>query len=259
MWSGELRSWIVQRGQITGRIYQSFDDSHCGWGTVDRWYRDYHDGTFITVSAPMYEEKNYYRVVGRDSRSGKQVSFIMVKNLAQTKVTFDYADGWMIFPDYWKALEYCRTVIPRKNVVVYRIWTQHKLRYTISVRKPMSITEDNEEQKDANVVPLVPKPKLSVITGGRDNTGNWLLNLKEGSVFLCRHKKDDKEFILVQFHIKKKWSMAVWLHSNFPMHQSGDYFVHSLKFSQQHDLVELQQDGDDDGIRGQDEEGRTED
>lgn len=111
----------------------------------------------------------------------------------------------------------------------------------------MSIIDD-EEDKD-NVVPM---PQLSVISGGRDNTGNWLMGLQESSVFLCRHKKKqpglDEDFILVQFHIKKKWNMAVWLHSNFPMHQSGDYIVHSLRFSQQHELVELLQDGEPDTL-----------
>jgi hypothetical protein len=117
----------------------------------------------------------------------------------------------------------------------------------------MTITED-DEPKEAKVVPL---PKLSVITGGRDSTGNWLINLQEGSVFLCRlrgtSKDKDIDFILLQFHIKKKWQMGVWLHSNFPYNQAGDFIVHSLAFSQHHELVELLQDGepegDDDGVR----------
>jgi hypothetical protein len=119
--------------------------------------------------------------------------------------------------------------------------------------KDMTIIEDNPPDKEAEVIPI--SPKLSMISGGKDNTGNWLMSLAEGSVFSCRHRKDEKEFICVQFHIRKKWSMTVWLHSNFPMHQTGDYLVHSLRFSQQHDLVDLMQDGADDDIRRQDEEG----
>ena len=75
--------------------------------------------------------------------------------------------------------------------------------YKFQEDNEMTITEDDKEDKEADIIPM---PQLSIISGGRDSTGNWLMGLAEGSVFLCRHKKDDKEFILVQFHIKKKWN-----------------------------------------------------
>jgi hypothetical protein len=123
--------------------------------------------------------------------------------------------------------------------------------YPYCLEARMSITND-EDKEEAEVI---PHPKLSIISGGRDNTSNWLMSLKEGSVFFCRSNKDEKDFTVLQFHIIRKWDMTVILHSNFPMNQEGDFPVHSLKFSQQHTMVDLIQDGESEyDFRRQDEE-----
>jgi hypothetical protein len=87
---------------------------------------------------------------------------------------------------------------------------------------------------------------LRIVPGGKDGSGNWLIGLKEGTVFLTRPVKTDNKnilsFELLQFHIKMKWKRAVWLHRNFP-HANEDIFVDSIIFSQQFELIEIQQDG----------------
>ena len=89
---------------------------------------------------------------------------------------------------------------------------------------------------------LKAEPVLRIVPGGRDGDGNWLIGLNEGCVFLTRELGSDKTFLLLQFHIMKKWKRAVWLHRNFP-HANEDIFVDSLVFSNTFELIEIQEDG----------------
>lgn len=277
MWTGEIREWYIIQGELTGKIYDSKNCLYTNW--------EYPDGTFISIRIYHFPDPGRLKYVTYLKANGADLLNETLSNYMQ--MTCCDREGW-----YWDVKQtgtwnpcplHFKLRVPKevkethkfilksgcmvseypigynyyyRNGIDYReLSYHHKDSYWLNKfreeKKKMTITEDDAD-KEAEVIPM---PKLSVITGGRDNTGNWLMALKESTVFLCRHKKDDKEFILVQFHVKKKWNMAVWLHSNFPMHQAGDYFVHSLKFSQQHELVDIQQDGEPDDFRGQDEEG----
>lgn len=83
--------------------------------------------------------------------------------------------------------------------------------------------------------------QLNSHAGGKDNGGNWLINLPEGTVFLTREKKPDT-VTCVQFHLKMKWNRAVLLHSNFP-HGTFDEFFDSENFCKKYDLIDIQQTG----------------
>ena len=245
---GEIRDWYIIQGELTGRIYGS---KNCLWSN---W--EYPDGTFISIHIYHFPDPSRIKYLPHQDRIGTDLRHLSLTNymrLTCCDVNGWYWDvrqtgTWNVCPLRFKLrteeIKHTHEFILKSGCMV----SEYPYGYDYKFREEntdMTIIED--DGKEAEVIPM-PQPHLSIITGGRDNTGNWLIGLKEGSVFLCRHKKDDKEFILVQFHIKKKWNMAVWLHSNFPIHQSGDYFVHSLKFSQQHELVELQQDGEPDNL-----------
>jgi len=229
MWTGEIRDWTIRGGELDGRIYNSHN---CRWAN---W--EYPDGTLITIQ--VYHFPDYLKTEELYSNNYMRLTLgpLWYYDLKQT-------GRWNPCPLHFKLI---LNKEPHKHflyeagcLVSFRPWGRE-----LFSEKDMTIIDDTDLDKEAEVL---PHPKLSVISGGKDNTGNWLINLKEGSVFLCRHKKKlptgDEDFILIQFHIKKKWAMAVWIHSNFPVHQAGDYFVHSLKFSQQHELIDLLQDGE---------------
>jgi len=273
MWTGEIREWCIINGKMTGRIYGS---KNCRWSN---W--EYPEGSFISIQIYHYPDPNNLRYVPYLRRDGSDLLYESLNNYMHLSLGAEWywdvkqTGRWNPCPLHFKlhldnehvdkdfivnsgcmVSEY--PIGPKywwNNGIDYRKLCYNKLRFCTvkgyeNERVPMTNIEDTEKE-EGEVIPL----KLSLISGGKDNTGNWLMSLKESSVFLCRHKKDEKDFILVQFHIKKKWGMAVWLHSNFPMHQTGDYFVHSLKFSQQHELVDLLQDGEPDEFRGEGEEG----
>ncbi len=252
MWTGEIREWTIRGGELDGRIYNS---NNCRW---TNW--EYPNGAFIGIHIYHYPNFNRIECISTSERDGS-VAYQAYNNYMHLTLGKEWyydlkqTGTWNPCPLHFKLI---LDKEPHKHflyqagcLVSIRPWGRE-----LFSEKDMTIIDDDQDpDKEAEVI---SHPKLSIISGGKDNTGNWLINLKEGSVFLCRHKKKsptgDEDFILIQFHIKKKWAMAVWIHSNFPMHQAGDYFVHSLKFSQQHELIDLLQDGEPDGFGRQDEE-----
>jgi len=251
MWTGEIREWSIRGGELDGRIYNSHNCRWTGW--------EYPDGSFITVQVYHYPDPGYIKYIPYDLLHETLSNYMRLTCCDVSGWFWDLKQtgNWNPCPLNFRL----RTIKPKRSFNInkfildsgcmvseypigYNYW-KNEIDYRDRKKKDMTIIEDEEDPDKAEVL---PHPKLSVISGGKDNTGNWLINLKEGSVFLCRHKKKlptgDEDFILIQFHIKKKWAMAVWIHSNFPLHQAGDYFVHSLKFSQQHELIDLLQDGE---------------
>lgn len=170
----------------------------------------------------------------------------------QFGVQYNHTEGYRHFATYEEALEHCRTDDIswwKRSVMTYKIWNRQngKLLYTIIARK-QRMKEPETDKKE-------PKLKLQVYSGGKDGEGDWLMGLPKGSVFTCLPTKDPSDYMLAQFHVMNKWGRSsVYLMSNFPMHQQGEFLVHSTKFSQLHTLVDILQEGEGDVIRGESEE-----
>lgn len=221
------------------------------------------------------EDESLYEVMGSfEAWREPQVYCIKDYKPAGYKNTVDNIYGYKVeiedglsgrdvetFAHYNQALEFVRTTSIQHckcQVVVFKIYHVDyypkkifKLKYTLTARKKTVSIIDTETEEEVKPEDPVAHPKLRSISGGKDNTGNWLLGLPVDTVFLSISKKNAEEFILAQFHVMHKWTMGVHLHSNFPPQQTGDFFVHSLRFSQMNTLVDIQQLGEEDDIRGE--------
>jgi hypothetical protein len=91
----------------------------------------------------------------------------------------------------------------------------------------MSIYEEEEEIKPA-AIPI----KLSSIDGGKGN--NWLLGLKEDTVFLAKYPKES-DIQLICYRVGHKGNRAVLLY----IEGGGKVYVDSVSFSKAMTLIEI--------------------
>jgi hypothetical protein len=122
------------------------------------------------------------------------------------------------------------------------------LKRKTKVQRTLEMAEDpiNQGMEEAHST-LKPKtlkgPQLKLLTGGKDGPPsgvNWLKELEEGSIFLCK-KKGDMEYVAFQFKLDWKGERGALLSSNIP--QPLELPVDTLGFSLMHELIELQRKG----------------
>ena len=96
------------------------------------------------------------------------------------------------------------------------------------------VEELRTPEKEGNVIPF-ERPVTS--TGGGGSSGNWLMDLQEGAVFLCR-KRVDKTPEVEQWHLQVKWKRCAILYTNMPRGE-GYRMVDGMRFSAENELVEV--------------------
>ncbi len=94
---------------------------------------------------------------------------------------------------------------------------------------------------DQNLIGFEPKspPQLRVVTGDKmDPPENWLHNLKVGSVFFAKDKKDSTSAFCQCFELEQKFEKVVKLIQYFPDGREMELYVISLYFSRLFDYIE---------------------
>lgn len=103
------------------------------------------------------------------------------------------------------------------------------------------ILEDNLK---GEVVELAPH--LKVMDGGKG--GNWLVNLKVGTEFLCQMRKANplspEAFVYLQFKVQAKTEKSILLVTD--VNQETMQFVNPTRFCNMFDWVETLREGEDD-------------
>lgn len=135
----------------------------------------------------------------------------------------------------WK--DFCYSVLKDHTHQSIEFKLEHRDAY--KAWKGTGMTEVKKKDEKHEVVPL-----FETITGGRGGDKNWLAKLPIKTVFLCKGEKQG--CILTQFHILSKYKKSALLMSNYP---GPDFrvFVEMASFSTENELVEIMQDGKDDG------------
>jgi len=107
--------------------------------------------------------------------------------------------------------------------------------------KKMTIEGDNKDEKKGEILPF-NQPKLSILTGGKDGSSNWLSDMEEGSVFISRMRKEGTP-ICEQWHLSIKWEKSAVLLSNFPHRGDVTVLVNMQMFAEQNELIEILREG----------------
>lgn len=140
--------------------------------------------------------------------------------------------------------------LKKERVSIDRYIKELRERRDSSLRR-LRVIKDNEEIQEAQDIletldtPKVLKsPKLKLLQGGKGppttSGTNWLMELEEHTIFLCK-RKGDLEFVAYQFTIDWKGDRGVLLSSNIPTRV--ELPVDSMGFSLTHELIEIQRKG----------------
>jgi len=104
-----------------------------------------------------------------------------------------------------------------------------------------------KEEKADNVIEMNPKPKFDVLPGGKDPTVNWLAELPQGTVFLCRKRNVPAGQVQL---FMDEWTLDNNTFKHFKLHddlnpQIAERFVwvNPREFSMLHELVEVLEEG----------------
>lgn len=94
--------------------------------------------------------------------------------------------------------------------------------------------------KEEDVEPTAP-PQLYPITGGKPPQGyNWLSELKEETIFLCRPYVHKGPF-MEEYHVVRQFKRATKLYQN--LNQEGVFVVDPLIFCGIMELIEIVMEG----------------